>query len=81
MVPPNEVTPTKHMHNARTTMSVQGNDGPRRNEGVKNAHALVFEQTLVVGRGGDQGIHRIGPVPRFHSRGRNMLAQSSPPEW
>jgi hypothetical protein len=49
-------------------MSVQRNYISRRNDGIKNAPALVFEPSVMAGRCADEGVKRVWPRPMFQIR-------------
>jgi hypothetical protein len=54
LIPPDEVTPALHIREATPTVGMQGDYIACRNRGMKNAHAVIFEQECVMLRRGHQ---------------------------
>ena len=56
LIPPDEVTPTLHIRETTPTVSMQGDHIACRDCGMKNAHAVIFEQEGVMLRCGHQRV-------------------------
>ncbi|MGA6986421.1 MAG: hypothetical protein WBZ01_10230 [Terriglobales bacterium] len=56
LISPNEVTPALHIREATPTVGMQRDDIACRDPGMKNAHAIIFEQKCVMLRRGRQRI-------------------------
>jgi hypothetical protein len=62
LIPPDEVTPALHIRETTPTVGMQGDYIACRDRGMKNAHAVIFEQERVMLRRGHQRVERIGPA-------------------
>ena len=57
-------------------MRVQRNHFSRRNAGMKNAHTLVFQQQLMMGRRGCERVERVWPRPLLRVLRKRILAHA-----
>jgi len=61
LIPADEVTATLHICDPTPTVSMQRNNISRRDRGLQNAHAVIFEQKFMMSGRGDERVQRVRP--------------------